>query len=162
MRKDERGAAAALVICMLPLLIVVMALVIDVGVLVWYRFALINTADLAALAGVQELDLNALAQGEPRLIPEAARATVIDYARCNLQAKLGNQALQELEIQVDIYNGSPTDPVIHAGCGRQLIHPTICLRISMPVKLVFISKVLGQEQFVVRTHTDAAAVWRSS
>ncbi len=160
MIKNERGAAAALVICMLPVLVITMAFAVDLGLLVWYRFTLMDVADLSALAGVQELDLEALADGEPRLLSGEATAAAVDYARANVQARLGATALNALEMHVQIYNGSEDSPLIHAHCGRELIHPTVCLQLSLPVPFVLVGHLSGREDIRVTAHADAAAVWR--
>src|SRR5690606_8648028 len=68
----ERGAVAALVALVLPVLILSAGLVVDVAYLFWMRAALQATADFAALAGAQNIDLEALAQGERRLLVEQA------------------------------------------------------------------------------------------
>lgn len=159
--REEKGAAAALVICMLPILIITMAMVTDLGLILWYRFSLMDVADLSALAGVQELDLAALARGEPKLEEAAAQAAAVHYARSNVQARLGNTAVRSLDITVDIYNGSEDDPLTHPYCRRELIYPTVCLRLALPVRLVLVGRLIGQEEFLITAHADAAAVWRS-
>jgi len=160
MRSCRRGAVAALVILFLPGLVGVLALVVDLGLLLQARTALQASADLAALAGVQELDLVALAQGTPRLLPEAARAVAESYAGANVLHQLGNEARGVLRVTVEVYNASPAQPLIHLHTGRVLEVPTVSVRLQLPVRLVLAPRLLGRSDYLVETHADAAVVRR--
>lgn len=160
MRRCRRGAVAALVILFLPGLVGILALVVDLGLLLQARTALQASADLAALAGVQELDLEALAQGAPRLLPEAAREAAKSYAGANVLHQLGSEARAVLRVTVEVYNASSAEPLVHLYTGRMLEVPTVSVRLQLPVRLVLAPRLLGRSDYLVETHADAAVVRR--
>ncbi|HAI20574.1 MAG TPA: hypothetical protein DCM14_01520 [Clostridiales bacterium UBA8153] len=160
MTSCRRGAVAALVILFLPGLIGVLALVVDLGLLLHARTALQASADLAALAGVQELDLEALAQGTPRLLTEPARAAAESYAAINVLHQLGGEARAVLRMTVEVYNASPTEPLVHLRTGRVLEVPTVSVQLQLPLRLVLAPRLLGRFDYLVETHADAAVVRR--
>lgn len=71
--RDEKGTALVLVALALVALLGCTALVTDVGLLYSHRARLVNAADAAALAGVQELPER----------PQTARVVAEDYAEAN-------------------------------------------------------------------------------
>ncbi|HIC94944.1 MAG TPA: hypothetical protein EYP09_11980 [Anaerolineae bacterium] len=81
--RDGRGGIAPLIAVLLEALIVIfMLMLLGLAQLRLIRMNLYRAADLAALAGTQELDFAALIQGEHRLLKTAAeiaaRATLED------------------------------------------------------------------------------------
>ncbi len=90
--RDEKGTALVLVALALVGLLGCVALVTDVGLLYSHRARLVNAADAAALAGVQELPD----------CPDAARAVARDYAEAN------GVPPDQLEIEVAADNSSLT------------------------------------------------------
>ncbi|MEW6523099.1 MAG: pilus assembly protein TadG-related protein [Bacillota bacterium] len=160
MSSHRRGAVAAMVILLLPAFTALLALVADLGLVLHARAALRASADLAALAGVQELDLEALAQGEPRLLPDVAMTVANTYARANISKQLGNAAGQVLQVKVDVYNASAREPLVHDRTGRLLEAPTVCVRLTLPLRLVLATRIMGRSEYRVEAHADAAVVRR--
>lgn len=71
--KEERGLALVLISLAMTALVGIGALVTDIGLVALNKNRLVNAADAAALAGVQELPQN----------PAAAQAVALNYAELN-------------------------------------------------------------------------------
>ncbi len=152
----DRGAAAALVVLFLPCLIACAALAADLGALLIARAEMRAAADMGALAGVQDLDYVALAEGEVLIVPENARADAEAWVRANLEdLTLIEQG--SLEVVVTVINLSddraPSCPVT----GRRVRYPTVCVLVRALVRLPF-TVSLGPVH--VSVHADAAVVGR--
>jgi len=136
---DQRGAALPLTLLSLPLLILLLALAADAGALFAARGLAHASADLAALAGVQELDLERLAAGERFIMPGAAAAWARQVALANLEGNIprlpGAGAAPRVEVLV--VNASPASPRQHPWTGRPLYDPTVAVRVAVPVPLAF-------------------------
>lgn len=82
---DDRGSVLPLVIGAVVIVLMLVTVVTDVSALWLQRRALQSTADGAALAGAQAVDLPSVyadgAHGELRLDPRAARSAVRSYVR---------------------------------------------------------------------------------
>jgi hypothetical protein len=113
-------------------------------------------ADMGALAGVQDLDYRALAEGEVLIVPEKARADAEAWVRANLE-DLTLIEPGSLEVVVTVINLSgeraPSCPVT----GRRVRHPTVCVLVQALVRLPF-TVSLGPVR--VSVHADAAVVGR--
>ncbi|HEX6990225.1 MAG TPA: pilus assembly protein TadG-related protein [Bacillota bacterium] len=141
----ERGAVAALVALALPVLILSAGLVVDVAYLFWMRTVLQATADFAALAGAQNVDLEALARGERRLLVEPAAADARTWVRLNLAAHPATARYQdEADIDVVVTNAGPDHPARQRWTGRLLTDPTVSVRIGLRVKPFLVRSVLSE------------------
>jgi uncharacterized membrane protein len=156
----RRGGVAALVVVSLPVLLIVLALVVDAGTIFWARASLAAAADLAALAALQELDFEALARGQPRLVEAAAAAVARAWSLENVAARLGTRSAERLEVRVTVYNGSTDQPLPHATSGRVLTVPTVCVHLRLPVRLPVAGLIMPGLSAVAQAHADAAVVPR--
>ena len=83
--RDERGSALLLTAFLAVLLTMAIALVVDVGTVLAHRRGLAATADAAAMAGAQAIDLAAYygsgpdSEGVLELDPTRARVAVLDH-----------------------------------------------------------------------------------
>ncbi|MCL6581720.1 MAG: hypothetical protein K6U08_08935 [Firmicutes bacterium] len=154
----ERGAVAALVALFLPCLLAAAALVLAVGALLVARAQLRAAADMAALAGVQDLDWDLLAQGVVYLREEEATADALAWLRANLD---GRAFLEEgrAEAFVRVLNTvDPTGSPVPAACpvtGRTLDAPTVCVLVRAEVRLPLLPGPV-----TVSVHADASVVGR--
>ncbi|MEW6031264.1 MAG: pilus assembly protein TadG-related protein [Bacillota bacterium] len=156
LRRGERGAAGVLVVLFLPCLLASLGLAIDVGVLLLVRAEMRAAADMGALAGVQDLDFELLAEGRVVIRgPEAVRD-----AEAWVRENLTGRAFIEpgsVVVSVSVRN---LDAGARATCpvtGRELEHPTVCVlvraRVRPPVFTIF-----GPVE--VEVHADASVVGR--
>ncbi len=122
---DRRGAALLLVVLWLPVLLVGAALVLDGGQLFLARYRLQAAVDLAALAAVQSLDWDRLADGEVVIIVDEAEEVAQQYLSDNLAALTGRGFE---EFQVWVINASPETPGVHPVTAEEVLHPTVVLR----------------------------------
>ena len=82
--RDDRGSALLLMMSLTVVLVMAIALVVDVGTVLAQRRGLAATADAAAMAGAQAIDLAAYygsgpdSEGVLELDPTRARAAVLD------------------------------------------------------------------------------------
>ncbi len=118
-----------LVILWLPVLLAVVSLVVNLGNLLVDRARLQASADLAALAAVQSVDWDAMAEGDVRLVEELADLEARDYSMANVQSLMD---VDPEEIFVWIVNASTDDPTPHPVTGGTLEHPTVILRLRAP------------------------------
>lgn len=132
---DERGAALPLLVLFLPLSFLLLALAADAGTLLFARGLVRAAADLAALGGVQEIDLHRLAEtGERVLRPEAA-ARAREVAAAVLAAnRLGGSGKR---VTAAVLDAAPSRPRRHPWTGRLLRDPTLAVRVGVPVPLAF-------------------------
>lgn len=155
--KREDGSATVLTILLLPVMILSLALVADVGQVLLARHQVQAAADLAALAACQELDPDRLRHGELVLVPDRARATARDYALGNLERAFpGADLSQHAVITVAVHNPTPWAPGRDLVTGRELVHPTVCLLIDFAVPLRLL-RVPGGRVWI-RVHADASVV----
>jgi len=139
----------------LPVLILSAGLVVDVAYLFWMRAALQATADFAALAGAQNIDLEALAQGERRLLVEQAAGDARHWARLNLAAHPATARYQDTaEVDVVVTNAQPGVPARQRWSGRLLTDPTVSVRVSLRVEPFLVRSVLPEVE--VAALADAA------
>ncbi len=84
---SRAGAAMTLVVLFLPCLLVASALVLDAGALLLARACLAAAADMGALAGVQGLDYERLAEGDIVIKEAEAAADAEAWVRDNLAGR---------------------------------------------------------------------------
>ncbi len=154
MPTSERGAAGALAVLFLPVLLAALASLLGLGDALLMRHRVGQAADFGALAAVQCLDLTELAEGRILLLPGPAGAVAREYARANLTEESGPP--DGLSIEVDVLNpgsGGVRDRVT----GRTHRHATVCVEVRCrhvvrlgPLHL----------SYQVAGHADASAVPR--
>lgn len=149
--RTRRGAAALLVVIWLPVLLAVTSLAVNLGRILVDRSRLQSAADLAALAAVQSVDWDALAEGEIRLVPELAEMAARDYSRENLERLMDREAK---EVRVWVINGSVDDPAPHPVTGDDLEYPTVVVRIDVDRPASVLGAALGS--FTLSAEADAS------
>jgi hypothetical protein len=152
----RRGAAAAITVLFLPVLAGALIAMASLGRVVWLHHVAYQAADLGALAGVQELDLERLAVGVVRLLPDEARSEAERYSRANLVAAIGAQDIEDLAIEVRVINPDSSGS-LDPETGRALEHPTVCVVIRFGC--LFRAGAFRWEQ-TIRAHADASVVPR--
>jgi len=129
MTSSRRGAASALVILWIPVLLTASAVAVETGRLLSARYQLQAAADLAALAAVQSVDWDALASGEVMLCVKEAETKALQYAEENV-IKLSGREVDR--VQVWVINASGDAPVDHPVTGAAMHHPTVVVRCEAP------------------------------
>lgn len=142
MGRDESGSVGPLVVLMLPVLVLVMSLVVDVGLLFVCKNLSATAVDMAALAAAQEVDLDRLARGERYINPQAAENTARTWIKDNLDAALiglaGSPSDGEVYVDVTVYNASKNAPLMH--------EPLASERRSSPVLVLRGNEADGRNQ----------------
>jgi Flp pilus assembly protein TadG len=135
MTHDDGGTAALTTIVMLPLLLVVLVGVLELGALRAIAYRAGAAADLATLVAVGDQDQIELAQsGKLRLAADAAD-TARDYFARNLLATAPALAASATEIAASADIASfPTAPSIDPRTGVRYDRPTVRLIALVPVK----------------------------
>lgn len=152
----QSGAVLVLVVAFIPVLVAVMALVLETGRLfVLARWAQ-AAADLGALAGVQEVDLERLADGERYVDEERARLAAERITRDNLRDLGGVVGSSHVQVYVINVAGGPTT---HPRTGRLIRDPTVSVwvEVSAPVHLVWWTREVH-----LAAHADASVVEKAS
>ncbi len=126
--RERRGAALLVVLLWLPILLAGAALILDGGQLLLARHRLQASVDLAALAAVQSLDWDRLAEGEVTIIEDEAEEMARQYLSDNLVAMTG-RGFEEFRVWV--INANPEDPKVHPVTGEGVYHPTVVLRCQL-------------------------------
>lgn len=157
MRRDERGSAAITTVLLLPLLLSVLAGVVQVGALRVIAGRVATAADLATLAATDDQDAAALATtGTLRLAPDA-----VDVARryfaLNL-AQLGPQLavpadLAAAQADVAAFAAPGVDPLT----GWRYERPTVRLSASVPVRAPAFAALLLPDVVLVSVRSASAA-----
>ncbi len=130
---NENGAAGILVVVMLPVLVLAFAFVADGGGVLLRRSLAFAVADVAALAGVQELDLERLIQGDRWIIPDAATTRATEVAEAALwENGIGSS---DRVVRVRVINASQVAPRKHPVTGRTLRDPTVSVEVKLRVPL---------------------------
>lgn len=154
--RGERGSIAVVVILFLPIAALIVGLVLDVGYLFVARYQAGVAADLGALAGAQDVDLERLATGERWLVEEQARRDANDWTRANLRASLPHGQGEEATVQVRVYNATAKHPLVNEVSGRILTDPTVVVSVEVPVRLHFVAFLA--RRVLVRVSADASVV----
>ena len=135
MRHDEGGTAALTTIVMLPLLLVILVGVLEMGALRVVAYRAGAAADLATIVAVGDQDQFELAQsGKLRLAADAADVAR-DYFARNLSGTapaLGASA-NAIAASADIA-GFPIAPSVDPRTGARYDRPTLRLIASVPIR----------------------------
>lgn len=158
--RGERGAALALVALWLPAVALLVAAVVDVGYLFSLRAAVQAAADLGALAGAQEVDLSALAsRGELRLLEPDAGEAAARWTRQNLEAHPATAGLAAAAwVEVRVLQPKARLPLRHPWSGRPVPHPTVAVRVTVPVRTPWLAAVAGP--VLIQARADASVQFR--
>jgi len=154
--RAECGSIAVFLVITMPLLIILAGLVIDIGTLFCANSLAYAAADMAALAAVQDLDLQMLAEGKRQIMPDAATRDAEAFLAANILKNWPGLAPEDIAVAVTVYNVESGGADRHAFNGRHLSDPTVCVRVTFPVKLRFISAFSGTVS--ARAHADASVV----
>lgn len=155
----QRGGVATLVVLFLPCLLAGAALVIDGGVLLVSRAQVAAAADMGALAGVQDLDFERLAEGTVYILPGQAIADAEAWVAANLEG-LAFIERDSLVLTVTVCNPETGEGGGGLRCpvtGRALSSPTVCVVVRAAVRLPFLPRAVP---VTVRVHADASVVGR--
>lgn len=153
--RDERGGVLPLFALFLPLVILLLALAADAGTLLAARGTAYAVADVAALAGVQELDLDLLAQGERHILSGPAESQAHAVALRNL----AENGLKDItRVEVTVINASARSPRYHPWTGRLLTDPTVAVGIQIDMPLHFPSAAWRRARVAARA--DASVLPR--
>ena len=156
---NDKGSISTLLVIFLPVLLLIMALVIDVGLLATARNNLQAAADMGALAAAQNLDLKELQVGEIVILEKEAIKDGKLWTEENLFRNLPNLIeCDETIVKVKVYNGSADRFMYDQYSGRRLEDPTVCIVIEASHKFYFIHGVFGKQKIIV--HADASVLKR--
>ncbi|HEY3218352.1 MAG TPA: hypothetical protein VGK15_04605 [Candidatus Limnocylindria bacterium] len=135
MTQDEGGTAAVTTIVMLPLLLIVLAGVLELGAVRAVAYRAGAAADLATIVAVNDQDQTELARtGTLRLAADAAD-TARDYFARNLSATAPALAVSVTEIAASADIASfPSAPSFDQRTGVRYDRPTVRLIASVPVR----------------------------
>lgn len=135
MTHDDGGTAALTTLVMLPLLLVVLVGVLELGAVRAVAYRAAAAADLATLVAVGDQDQIELARsGKLRLAADAAE-TARDYFARNLSATAHALAASAIEIAASADIASfPTAPSFDPRTGVRYDRPTVRLIALVPVK----------------------------
>ena len=112
---SEDGAVLALVAVFLPVAVLTVGMVLDLGIVYFARRAVQGACDLGALAGVIELDWDALASGDVRIDPAIGETKAVRVARENIEA-LGS-AIREVFVSAHVFNAPDREePTVRVEC----------------------------------------------
>lgn len=151
---DQTGSATTTLVLCIPVFMLLMALVFDFGVILIVRSAMRTAADLGTLAGVQDVDLDALYQGNLTILEPQAAIDTIECAKWNLDLNAFAPSTKEsMKIFVDILNpdgGQLRDTIT----GRKITQPTVCMELSTIIgPWVFWS---NRGNLALKVHSDAS------
>lgn len=135
MMRDDGGTAAVTTLVMLPLLLIVLVGVLELGALRAVAYRATAAADLATIVAVGDQDQAELVRtGTLRLAPDAAE-TARDYFARNLSASASVLAVSADEIAAlaDIAS-FPTAPSFDPRTGARYERPTVRLIATVPVR----------------------------
>lgn len=150
MIRSRQGSVMLITLLALPVMVSLVLLISAAGSLYASRGRLQAAADMAALAGVQELDWDLLAQGRAYLIEDRARQKSLETLWLNLGFIPGVD-LDEAETSVEIINAAPDDPIRHPRTGRWVEYPTVWVWLEVPVMVAG----LGERQARLWASADA-------
>ena len=154
---NRRGVASVMFIIYLPVLLMIMALVIDVGLLIVIRNKLQAAADFGALAGAQNLNVQALQEGSIILDDSSAKRDATEWAEENVLRNL-HPFMERLDLIITarVYNGSAANTLYDWHTGRAINDPTVCIVIEAVHQFYFIHGVFGDQWITV--HADASVM----
>ena len=130
--KDTRGGVLALGALFLPIAVLCVGMVVDLGTVFFVRKAVQAACDLGALAGVQELDWDLLALGPVALREGEAEAIAREITGHNLEVVEG--LMQDMRISATVHN--PPD----------MAEPTVAVAVMYSVRMPFLRMVPGLDE----------------
>jgi Flp pilus assembly protein TadG len=135
MIRDDGGTAAVTTLVMLPLLLIVLVGVLEIGALRAIAYRATSAADLATIVAVGDQDQAELVRtGTLRLAPDADE-TARDYFARNLSATAPVLAATPAAIAASADIASfPTAPSFDPRTGARYDRPTLRLIASVPVR----------------------------
>lgn len=135
MTRDEGGTAAVTTLVMLPLLLIVLVGVLELGMLRAVAYRAAAAADLATIVAVGDQDQSELVRtGALRLAPDAAD-TARDYFARNLSSTTPALATTVDAIAASAEIASfPSAPSLDPRTGARYDRPTIRLIAAVPVR----------------------------
>lgn len=152
----QSGAVLVLVVAFVPVLVAALALVIETGRLFVLARRAQSAADLGALAGAQEVDLERLADGERYLDEGRARLAADRITTDNLRDLGGVVGSSHVQVYViNVVDG----PTTHPRTGRLIRDPTVSVwvEVNVPVRLVWWAREVR-----LTAHADASVVEKPS
>ena len=139
---------AALVVLLLPVAILSIGMVGDLGVVFFARKAVQAACDLGALAGVLELDWDRLAAGQVAIREQEGRAVAADLTRQNLES------VSRLVVIVSLSTSVQNPPVKS--------EPVLTVEANFRVRTPFLGAIPGlQADFEGRVLAQASVVKRT-
>jgi Flp pilus assembly protein TadG len=158
MTHDDGGTAAVTTLLMLPVLLVVLVGVLELGALRAVAYRVGAAADLATIVAVNDQDQGELVRtGTLRLAVDAA-ATAREYFARNLSAAAPALAagVTEIAAAADIA-AFPSAPSVDPRTGASYDRPTVRLIASVPVRTPGFSMLLmpGVTTIVIRSASSA-------
>lgn len=158
-RTGEAGSVLALVALCMPAFMMLAGLALDCGLLFVMRQELQAIADFGALAGVQEVDLEALSAGERKFLPQAPVLTATQYVRQNIASALRPWLKpKQVHVEARTYEPGPGREVVHHGDGRLLRDPTVCVTVRAEIRPPLIGLLRGP--LCLEAHADASILPR--
>jgi hypothetical protein len=135
MTREEGGTAAIITIVMLPLLLIVLTGVLELGALRAVAYRVASAADLATIVAVGDQDGSELVRtGTLRLAADATE-TARDYFARNLSSTAPALAASAAEIAASADIASfPSAPSVDPRTGTRYERPTLRLIASVPVR----------------------------
>ncbi|MGI6627495.1 MAG: pilus assembly protein TadG-related protein [Bacillota bacterium] len=106
----ERGGVIALIVLFLPVAVLSIGIVADLGLVFTARRSVQAACDLGVLAGCQELDWELLAQGLVVIKPVEGETTAIEIARANLEGM--KNILFDMHLRATVSNRFQDEPGI--------------------------------------------------
>ncbi len=154
---NQEGSAAIMVVLLLPVMIMIMGLVVDLGILVMYRGIAQSAADLGALAAAQNLNVERLEAGVIEINVKEAKADAIRWVEHNMHLNMPHLRTDSaLDIFVEVYNVSSERPTYHRFTGRLIDDPTVCVLVKFPHQFLFFLK--NVQDYEISLHSDASVV----
>ncbi len=146
--RETRGGVLALVALFLPIAVLCVGMVVDLGTVFFVRKAVQAACDLGALAGVQELDWDLLAAGTVSLRGEEAEAFAREVTSDNLQA------IEALVLDTHVSATVLNPPA--------KVEPTVAVSVTYSVRMPFLRTLPGLgEGFRDRRVSEASVVKRT-
>jgi Flp pilus assembly protein TadG len=136
MTRDERGSAAVLVVVLLPLLLLVLSGVVQLGAMRVIASRVASAADLATLAATDDQDDAALIETGRFRLSADAEAVARQFFAHNLRSIAGHLGVapEAAAAQADVAAFSVV-PAVDPLTGWRYDRPTVRLAASVPVRI---------------------------
>lgn len=157
MSRDDGGTAAVTTVVMLPLLLIVLSGVLELGVLRAVGYRATAAADLATIVAVGDQDQTELVRtGALRLAADAAD-TARDYFARNLSSTAPALAASVAEIAASADIASfPAAPSIDPRTGARYERPTVRLIATIPVRTPGFAMLLMPRVTTITIHAASS------